>query len=146
MDLENKKCVLVIDNTLHLGVVANVASILSITIGSKISGLIGPDVADASGSVHPGLTQLPIPVLGATSEEIRLLRSEYLSVKGDNDFIVDFTGFAAKAKTYDQYAASLQVASGLDITYYGIGLLTDKKTVNKITRKLNLIGQNQFAQ
>ena len=58
------KCVWIIDELLSTSVIANVAGILSMSIGSKVEGLVGEDIIDKKDFVHSGLPQLPIPVLG----------------------------------------------------------------------------------
>ena len=47
MNLENEKCVMIIDEALPLGIIANTAAILGITMGMKMPDVVGRDVADA---------------------------------------------------------------------------------------------------
>ncbi|HEX9503427.1 MAG TPA: DUF2000 domain-containing protein [Patescibacteria group bacterium] len=140
MDLTNKKCVLIINEELPAGIIANIASVLSITLGDKIRGLVGPDVTDRQGSLHPGLTQLPIPVLGAPASDIKSLRESFKTKEGDSNFIADFTTFAGMAKTYEEYSSALESADAQEINYLGIAVLSDKKTLNRLTKGLSLIG------
>lgn len=139
MDLTNKKCVIIIDSALNLGTIANVASILAMTIGKKVPQLIGPDVVDSDGVVHLGITQLPIPVLGASAVEIASIRKSFLEVKIEDDLLVDFSSFAQQAKTYDAYAEDIQTADTSEIIYLGIAIVADKKSTNKSTKGLSLI-------
>lgn len=139
MDLENKKCVIIIDSTLKLGIIANVASILSITLGNKVPQLVGPDVLDRDQIVHLGLTKLPIPVLGASAVEIASIRNSFLEVKNEEDMLVDFTSFAQQAKTYDAYRAHIETADTSEIMYLGIAIFADRKATNKSTKGLALI-------
>lgn len=46
MNLENEKCVMIIDEALPLGIIANTAAILGITMGMKMPDVVGRDVAD----------------------------------------------------------------------------------------------------
>jgi len=144
MDVREYKCVLIIDNELSVGFIANVSSILSITLGSKIQGLIGPDVTDREGVVHQGLTRLPIPVLGTTSNNIRMIRQEFLIKKTDTSFLVDFSSFAQQARTYEEYQSGIEAAETNDIIYLGIALFGDKKSINKATKGLALIGNDRI--
>ena len=57
------KCVMVIDEELPLGLIANTAAVLAMSIGDKIKGIIGDDVRDGDGQLHRGITNLPIPLL-----------------------------------------------------------------------------------
>ena len=101
---------------------------------------MGPDVTDKEGNLHPGLTQLPIPVLGAPAEAIKSLRESFKVTDGESNFIAGFTTFAGKAKTYEEYSSALESADSQDINYLGIAVLSDKKTLNKLTKGLSLIG------
>lgn len=43
MNLQNEKCVMVIDEKLPLGVIANAAAIMGITLGKKMPEVVGAD-------------------------------------------------------------------------------------------------------
>ncbi len=139
MNPQENKCVLIIDNALSTGIKANVASVLSITIGDKIKGIVGADITDSSGTIHPGLTQLPIPVLGASADAISSIRNTFIQGNVENGFLVDFSSFAQQARTYEEYQSNIQLAEVQDIVYLGIALFADKKTINKATKGLALI-------
>ena len=49
MDWQNEKCVMVIDESLPLGIIANTAAIMGITLGKKMPEVVGADVTDQSG-------------------------------------------------------------------------------------------------
>ena len=46
MDLQNEKCVMVIDENLPLGIIANTAAIMGITMGKQMPEIVGADVYD----------------------------------------------------------------------------------------------------
>lgn len=46
MNVENEKCVIVVDEKLPLGIIANTAAILGITMGMKMPDVVGNDVLD----------------------------------------------------------------------------------------------------
>lgn len=50
MDLQNEKCVMVIDEHLPLGIIANAAAIMSITLRKKMPEIVGTDVIDKTGA------------------------------------------------------------------------------------------------
>ena len=54
MKQELDKCVLVIDEAMPRGLAANTAAILGITWGRLRPELVGEDVTDAAGAIHPG--------------------------------------------------------------------------------------------
>lgn len=133
------KCVLIIDNAQHTGVVANIASVLSMTLGSKVDNIVSHDVYDKQGGVHLGITQLPIPILGASQEKIRDIRKQLLSSGIDDMVLVDFSTIAQHSRTYDEYEQAMSVADEEDLRYIGIGVCGRKNIVNKATGNLSLI-------
>ena len=54
MDLQNEKCVMVIDENLPLGIIANTAAIMGITLGKQMPEVVGADVYDRTGNRHLG--------------------------------------------------------------------------------------------
>ena len=46
MDWQSEKCVMVIDESLPLGIIANTAAIMGITLGKKMPEVVGADVTD----------------------------------------------------------------------------------------------------
>lgn len=94
------KCVLIIDNTQPTGIVANIASVLSMTLGDKVSNIVSHDVYDKQGGKHLGITQLPIPILGASQDKIKEIRKHLLTSDSNALVLVDFSTVAQQAKTY----------------------------------------------
>lgn len=52
---QDKKCVMVLDEELPLGMLANTAGIMGITLGKHLPEAVGPGVCDKSGRVHLGI-------------------------------------------------------------------------------------------
>ena len=134
-----KKCVLIIDNTQPVGIIANTASVLSITLGRNINSIFGKHIYDKRGGEHLGITQMPIPILGTSSEKIKEIRQQLVSLDLENLMIVGFTNIAQKSKTYDHYEATMLTTDENDICYIGIAIYGDKKVINKATGNLSLI-------
>ena len=63
MNLQNEKCVIVVDEELPLGIIANTAVILGITLGKTMPEAVGPDVIDQTEKSHLGIIKFPVPVL-----------------------------------------------------------------------------------
>lgn len=80
MDRQNEKCVMVIDGSLPLGIIANTAAILGITLGKKLPEVVGPDVIDQSGNEHSGIIEFPVPILRGSPEVIRQIRENSISL------------------------------------------------------------------
>lgn len=49
MDLQNEKCVMVIDEQLPLRIIANTAAVMGITLSKAMPEVVGADVRDESG-------------------------------------------------------------------------------------------------
>jgi hypothetical protein len=54
-------------------------------------------------------------------------------------FIVDFTSTAQESRSYDEYTSKLAITPGQVLRYIGIGILGDKKTVNRFSGNLKLL-------
>lgn len=139
MDRSKEKCVVVIDDSLPMGMAANTAAILGLTIGMEEPSIIGPVVRDGGGREHLGITIAPIPVLKGSRAVMMELREklydpEYADVK-----TVDFSETAAYSNSYQDYAERLAEQSGDAIRYIGIGIIGPKKKVNRLTGGLPLL-------
>ena len=131
---ENHKLVIVIDENLPLGLIANTASVLSLSIGKNIEGIIGHDLQDAAGKTHLGITTIPIPILKSTKDKIKEIREALF----DSDvMVVDFCDAAQTTKNYDDYSKKL--LSTNELSYLGIALIGDQKIINKHTGNMPLL-------
>lgn len=74
MDANSTKCVMIIDESLPAGVIANTAAILGITLGKQFPEAVGTDVTDKSGRSHLGIIEFPVPILKGSTELIREVR------------------------------------------------------------------------
>lgn len=133
------KCILIIDNTQPTGIIANIASVLSLTLGRKIDKIVSHDVFDRQGERHLGITQLPLPILGASQEKIKEIREHILSFGLENLLLVDFSTIAQQARTYEAYERAMLNAGKDELHYIGIGVCGEKKIINKATGNLRLI-------
>ena len=139
MDWQNKKCVMVIDGGLPLGVIANTAAIMGITLGKRIPEAVGADVTDQSGSRHPGIIEFPVPILRGSPELIRRIR-ETLDQSGFQDLtVVDFSDLAQDCKTYDEFIEKMGRVPEDALQYLGLAICGPKKTVNKLTGSMPLL-------
>ena len=74
MESTTSKCVMVLDENLPLGLLANTAAILGITLGKHMPEAVGADVLDGSGKAHLGIITFPVPILRGDAEQIRAIR------------------------------------------------------------------------
>lgn len=135
--IETSKYVLIVDNSLSVGEQSNVAAVLAMTIGNKIEGIIGGDVYDGERVLHQGITQLNLPVLTANQAQLNTI---YEAVRGNKEiFMVDFTETAQKSRSYEEYISKLSDETSGTLVYIGLGLVGDKKSINKLTGNLRLL-------
>ncbi|MDE7362157.1 MAG: DUF2000 domain-containing protein [Oscillospiraceae bacterium] len=133
----NEKCVIVLDESLPTGLIANTAAILGITLGAKLPGVVGNDVRDGDGNGHMGIIEFPVPILKASSEALGKLRlalygSDYADVT-----TVDFTDIAQSCKTYDEFIDRIGAAD--ELRYFGVAMCGAVKKVNRLTGSMALL-------
>ena len=136
MDMQNQKCVMVMDEDLPLGVIANTAGIMGITLGKHMPETVGPDVRDKSGREHLGIIEFPVPILKADKEKIRSIREQLYQPCYSDLMVVDFSDVAQGCRTYDEFIDKAAQAEEKEFQYLGIGICGSKKLVNKLTGNL----------
>ena len=139
MDRDKEKCVVIIDETLPIGMAANTAAILGLTIGKEEPSIIGPVVTDGAGREHLGITIAPIPVLKGSRAVMMDLREKLYDPEYSDVKAVDFSETAAYSNSYRDYMERLAEQSGDAIRYIGIGLIGPKKKINRLTGGLPLL-------
>lgn len=71
MEPKSEKCVMIIDENLPLGIIANTAAIMGITLGKEMPEVVGANVTDQSGNEHLGIIEFPVPILKGSPEVCR---------------------------------------------------------------------------
>lgn len=139
MDTKTEKCVIIIDENAPLGIMANITSILSISLGKNRSDIVGADTVDKDGHIHPGLVQVPVPVLKASEEKMAEIRKVLFGEDYADVSCVDFTDVAQKCMTYEDYTNGVSETAADEFRYLGLGLSGNKKKINKLTGSLGLL-------
>lgn len=139
MNVQNEKCVIIIDENLPVGIIANTAAILGITVGMKMPAVVGDDVTDAEGRRHIGIIKFPVPILKGNTETINLLRGRLFSEDFSDLTVVDFTDLAQSCKTYEEFTDKMAVCRENDLSYIGIAICGNKKKINKLTGNMPLL-------
>ena len=103
MESTTSKCVMVLDENLPLGLLANTAAILGITLGKHMPEAVGADVLDGSGKAHLGIIMFPVPILRGDAEQIRAIRETLSGVDYQDVIVVDFSDVAQCCKNYGEY-------------------------------------------
>lgn len=139
MDLQNEKCVMVLDELLPLGMIANTAAIMGITLGRKLPEVVGSDVYDQSGNRHLGIIEFPVPVLKGNADTIRRIRERLYEPEFSELTVVDFTDLAQGCKTYGEFEAKMKLTDETRLRYFGIAICGAKKKVNQLTGSMPLL-------
>lgn len=139
MDQQNEKCVMVIDENLPLGIIANTAAILGITLGRKMPHLVGPDVTDRTGRSHLGIIELPVPILKGNPEMIRTIREKLYEQSYCELTVADFSDLAQGCNVYSEFIEKMRETTEADLTYLGLVICGPRKKVNKLTGSMPLL-------
>ena len=131
------KWVVVVDESLPPGLIANAAVCMAISVGKTIPQLVGPSGADASGQVHAGLPWTGCSVLSADRATIHDIRKRAAARPGIH--LVDMAEQAQTSRVYDDYLQALAETSGDDLSYYGISLVGPRNAVDKLVGRLPLL-------
>lgn len=139
MDQKSEKCVMILDENLPLGLIANTAAIMGITLGKKLPEVVGTDVADRSGNVHLGIIEFPVPVLKASCDTIKSVRERLYRPEYQELTAVDFSDLAQGCRTYDEFIRKMGQASEETLEYLGVAICGPKKKVNQLTGSMPLL-------
>ncbi len=131
------KAAIVVDQAQPKGLLANTAAVLGVSLGAIHSEIIGPAIADASGTIHPGITGLPIPILAATDVKIAEL---IVSARGAADLVcVPFNALAQRCTDYADYTDKLSTRNSEELAYVGVLLVGGKRSVATLVGSLPLV-------
>lgn len=145
MDDSDVKCVMVIDSELPVGLVANSAAILGITLGKRIPEQVGEDVVDASNRTHPGIITIPVAILKGDKEILRDLRERLYGPEFSDLVVMDFSDVAQRCNRYSEYVAKAAGVQERDHTYLGLAIYGNRKKVNRLTGSLPLLRERAHA-
>lgn len=133
MNLQNEKCVIVVDEELPLGIIANTAVILGITLGKTMPEAVGPDVIDQTEKSHLGIIKFPVPVLKSSAEKLKYIREQLYQDDFHDLLVVDFSDLAQSCKTYDDFTQKMTQVPESALKYFGLAICGSKR------RLLNLL-------
>lgn len=139
MSEERTKCVVVLDGDLPVGLIANTAAILGMTLGKRLPEMVGPDVRDRSGWEHLGIVEFPVPVLRGSPEGIRALRERLREPDFQELTAVDFSDMAQSCKTYGEFTERMGETAEEKLRYLGLALCGARKEVDRLTGSLPLL-------
>ena len=129
----------VLDENLPLGLLANTAAILGITLGKHMPEAVGADVLDGSGKAHLGIITFQGQILRGDAEQIRAIRETLYGVDYQDVIVVDFSDVAQCCKNYGEYIGKAAQADESEWRYFGLGLCGPKKLVSRLTGSMPLL-------
>ena len=139
MDGLVKKCVMLINENLPLGIIANTAAVMGVTLGKLFPQTVGADVLDKSGKCHLGIIEFPICILKGNLTLIKELRERLYQPTFTELTVVDFSDVAQSCKTYDEFIRKMADIPNIELNYFGIAIFGEKKQVNKLTGNMPLL-------
>ena len=139
MNLQYEKCVMIIDEQLSLGMIANTAAVMGITLGKSIPEVVGNDVYDKTGNKHLGIITFPIPILKGDIQTIKAIRQKLYQSEFSDLIVVDFSYIAQVCKNYVEFISKMQSVTEAELNYIGIAICGTKKKINKLTGNMALL-------
>jgi hypothetical protein len=133
------KIVMVINRELPPGLIANTAAVLGVSLGRNQEEIVGCDIRDAQGHLHPGITAKTIPILAGSRDQIKSLRDSLFAAEYSDITVVDFSEIAQRCLDYETYSQRLSGLDSAAIHYLGICLYGPAKKVSKVTGNLALL-------
>jgi hypothetical protein len=131
------KWVVVVDETLPAGRAANAAICAAAATMSVTRGIVGPTVADADGSAHPGLPWIGCTVLGANQD--RLTRLRETAARQPGVAVADMPTQAQHTRVHEDYELAVSGCRSADLAYYAVSVVGPRKVVDKLTKGLSLL-------
>ncbi|ELN4740962.1 DUF2000 domain-containing protein [Pseudomonas aeruginosa] len=131
------KCVIVVDSALGVGHAANAASVIGVSLGRSVSGLVGPDMQSRDNVNYPGVIYAPLPILLTSNEHLQSLQERALT--DEEIHTMPFSALAQSCKTYQEYEARISGTDSSGIELVAIGLIGPQKKISKLTGNLPLL-------
>jgi Protein of unknown function (DUF2000) len=127
--------VLIVNEQLEPGSVANVAFVLGLSAGRCMpEETFGPTVFDANGGEHHRLTTIGHIVRKASAGKLRGLRAEFLNIPGA--IVIDYSE-DARTTSYAEYERTLSSRQSDAIVYRAVYVYAPKDSVQALTKSLS---------
>ncbi|MDD3139149.1 MAG: DUF2000 domain-containing protein [Lachnospiraceae bacterium] len=139
MQEKTMKCVMIIEDNLTIGVTANIAGIMGMSLGKFEPEIVGVNAMDGDGLIHKGLIQFPVPILKGSRENLKEIRQKIWEQDFTDLEVIDFSNIAQECMTYNDYIEKLSKTGEKDLSYIGLAICGNKKKVNKLTGNLPLL-------
>ncbi|MBN2899767.1 MAG: DUF2000 domain-containing protein [Clostridia bacterium] len=133
------KCVMIVNEDLPRGIIANTTAALGISIASLQGNMTGKPVVDGNDRIHESITNIPIPILALPIDDMKALYDDLLENSADGIKVIGFSDVAQKSHHYDDYEAQIQKLEKDDIRYLGLCLYGPKIKINKLTGSMKIL-------
>lgn len=132
------KWVIVVDSALPAGRAVNAAVCVAAATQARVTGLLGPDVTDASGAAHPGLPWAGCSILAAPSPRLVELRAK--AAAREDVFVADMPAAAQATRVYAEYLDELAARATADHEYFALSLVGPRNRIDRLVGGLPLLG------
>ncbi len=131
------KIVMVVNNELTPGLIANTTAVLGVSLGNRTLDIVGDDCKDSDNCIHKGITKVSIPVLSSTGENLREIYLGCLDNSGIE--MIGFNKLAQSCRNYEDYRGKLGNTKNGELQFSGICIFGNRKTIDGMTGSLSLL-------
>ena len=121
------KCVMIVNENLPRGIIANTTAALGISIASLQDGMTVKKLMDRNGRIHESITNVPIPILALPVNDVKVLYDNLLELNDKDLKVIGFNDVAQNSHHYEEYEARLLQTAKDNINYLGIYIWTKEK-------------------
>lgn len=129
------KPVIILDETLPIGLQANVAAVLGMSLGRLRPDLIGADTITQDGTVLAGITTVALPILGAPPPDLPPLFDKAAELP----LRFAYVRAAFDARDYSDYTSRIAAETLAGHTPHALLLAGPRKAVDRICGRLRLL-------
>ncbi|GHG88256.1 DUF2000 domain-containing protein [Pseudodonghicola xiamenensis] len=129
------KPVIILAETLPLGLKANFAAVLGMSLGQRHPELVGADTPTQDQEIVPGITTVALPILSAPAETLGTL----YEAAAELPVRLAYMEAAFRARDYTDYTARIAAAPLADHAPQAILLAGPRKAVDRICGRLPLL-------
>lgn len=129
------KPVIILAETLPVGLKANFATVLAMSLGKLMPEIIGGDTPTADGLTLPGITTVALPILGAPAADLLPL---FIAADG-LPMRLAYMRSAFEARTYEDYTGRVAALPLAQHEPQALLLAGPRKTVDRLCGRLALL-------
>ncbi len=129
------KPVIVLAQTLPVGLKANFAAVLAMSLGKLMPEIVGADTPTADGIALPGITTVALPVLGAPAADLLplFIAADGLPVR------LAYMRSAYEARTYEDYTGRVSAEPLARHEPQALLLAGSRKAIDRLCGSLALV-------